>query len=135
MVDMPPKDIIKVKRGVIIFNGKLQDVIIKQPLVISRIPLKKAVNICEKSPKMLKILTKAGFVVIISIKTKQKQTTPPINKADKTDCITLSENDIFLIVFFVKAKSFSLLILICCLMSCCLFCIAFKLFLFCPIFL
>lgn len=92
---MPPNEIKNEHMVVAIigFSAMLEN--IKQPLVISPIPHKKAENIFSFIPILLSLWImneNIGLDIITSIKTKVKQITPPINRIDEIEELMLSEN-------------------------------------------
>lgn len=106
-VEIPPKEIIKVKKIAIALNLRGMVDSIKHPLVISKKPEKMAdimfLFILPSDNKFIRELNKK-LDFITSIKTKVKQITPPINIIEEIDEFMLSEKSIFSkLSFFIFA--------------------------------
>lgn len=95
IVDNPPNEIINVQSIVISLIDKFNSEIIKQPLVISNSPENIAVNITPNSPIFEINFKYIEFETIISIRQKQKHTTPPIRSIEDTDSLTAIEKLFF----------------------------------------
>lgn len=97
-VDIPPKDIINVKRQQVTapLKGTVDN--IKQPLVISPIPQIMLAKIFLSMPSfaMTEINIENNLLVVITSRsTKVKQITPPISIMELTDDTTLAEKSKF----------------------------------------